>query len=585
MKRFPFIFILVVSFCICIFPLYGCFSMMYGISYGIVEKKVIGSMLNESGVLMKEIDKQVNQLWTRQYECIFNRSVNTLVFPSVSTYSQQDVFNAILNIQQTINMIDSSNDISEKATMYFPESNLVISTDGGVGKLPPEELKLLEEELLNASSSYSRLNYNGTEAYIITTIDETAGFLKKRTPNVAIKSSISNKKILNKILESRDPTRQDSWVILQNQSTGKIFASNIDKKQEAEISSVLEQRPEEENGYWIANMESGKKVITYSYSAGLDMVLYEIIPEKIIFSDLFMIRNLSFLSIILLILVGLIFYGMSSRLFNTPVKVLIDSFARVRSHDFRVINHRKPLVKEYAMLYSSFNETALYLDELVEKNYINRILVQEAELKQLQFQINPHFLYNSFFILNSMVRMEDWENVDRMSDLLGTYLKYITYDKQNVVPLSAEVEHAKIYTDIQLFRFSRRITVDFMNLPDSIGQLMVPRILLQPLIENSFLHGVNQTTSGGHIKISFVENQNNIQLVVEDNGCGMTKEKIEEINTHIRGENLNFESESVALVNIHKRLLTLFGKESGLYVEISQLGGLKIKAVITVKEQ
>lgn len=581
MKRFSLKHILIGAFVITVLPLYACFVLMYQISYNTVERSVVGSMLNESGVLIKELDRQVNQLWKRQYEVLLSRSVNALVFQDVYAYSDFDISMAKLDMQQLINIVDGSNDISEKIELFFPERNTVISTESSISIMEEEQRKQLSRGLQAVKGRQLLLN-QGSQMYMLASNSEAAA--GNSLPTAIIQSTISSRKILNRILESRTQHKYPSQFVLQNVGSNTVFATTAKADEIDAISTVLarETPKDQTSGYWSSRIGGTEYVITYTNSAELGMVLYEIIPSGIIFSEPNSIKNLSFFSIGLLLLVVLLFYIMSRKWFYRPTQVLVNAFDQIRRNQLGQPISEPPSTREYELIYNSFNEMTANLNNLVQKNLLNKILVQEAQLKQLQFQINPHFLYNSFFILNSMVRMEDYENVENMSNLLGTYLKYITYDKSNTVNLSQEVDHARIYTDIQLFRFSRRLSVEFQKLPEEMCNITVPRILLQPLIENSFLHGMKNRESGGLIRVSFRKEQGSILLTVEDNGTDLDDAKIEEIGRHIHGQALNFESESVALTNIHKRLAVIYGEQSGLYAEKSALGGLKISAVITL---
>ncbi|MCX7657034.1 MAG: histidine kinase, partial [Treponemataceae bacterium] len=145
---------------------------------------------------------------------------------------------------------------------------------------------------------------------------------------------------------------------------------------------------------------------------------------------------------------------------------------------------------EFGYLFHSFNRMVDKLDELVNQVYVAKILAQKAELKQLQAQINPHFLYNSFFTLQRTIIGEDIDKAALYAEKLGSYFKYITRNRQEEVALEKEVEHARIFTDIQSMRFSRRIKIEFGCLPEECRDWIVPRLILQPLLENAFEHGL-----------------------------------------------------------------------------------------------
>ena len=158
------------------------------------------------------------------------------------------------------------------------------------------------------------------------------------------------------------------------------------------------------------------------------------------------------------------------------------------------------------------------LKTLIEQSYKQKILVQRAEMKQLQSQINPHFLYNSFFILNTMARTEDYENIEKFTEQLGRYFQFITRSAADEVPLEKEVEHARVYTEIQAMRYSNRIKAYFEELPEEFWGIVVPRLILQPIIENAFEHGLGMVKKNGILTVSFEKLQNGLHIIIENNG-------------------------------------------------------------------
>ena len=157
------------------------------------------------------------------------------------------------------------------------------------------------------------------------------------------------------------------------------------------------------------------------------------------------------------------------------------------------------------------------LDNLIHKVYEQKILTQRAELKQLQSQINPHFLYNRFFNIYRLAKDEDCENIVLFSKYLGNYYQYITRNAASEVPLSAEYEHAVNYCSIQKFRFDGRLEIRLSPLPEAFRSLKVPRMIIQPILENAFEHGLNQVPSPS-LCLNIFQEDDALILSVENNG-------------------------------------------------------------------
>ncbi|MDG0813451.1 sensor histidine kinase [Cohnella rhizosphaerae] len=239
---------------------------------------------------------------------------------------------------------------------------------------------------------------------------------------------------------------------------------------------------------------------------------------------------------------------------------------------------------EFGFLFQRFNGMMRNLNHLIDQVYKQQILAQQAELKQLQSQINPHFLYNTYFVLYNMAMTEDYDNVKLFTHQLGSYFKYITRNAAEDVPLHVEADHARTYCDIQSLRFYNRIVVEFGDLPSSCRDRLVPRLILQPIIENAFEHGLADKKSGGLLAVRFEEEIENgrFSISVEDNGPAVTDERVRELNGMLSIGSADA-IEMTAIVNIHRRLRLKFGENSGLGFRHGSHGGVRV--IINIQER
>lgn len=584
-NNYSLLLIFLIIFLCNIVPLYGYSVYIYRTSYNTVKNMVIQSMTNESKILIGELKKQINNLWIRQHECALSRSANILVFPNISTYSYNDVLMAELDIQNYLSLICSNNDIVDNITVYFNEKGLEISSNNGIDDMNEDDKKQITS-LMNTAKF--NLVYENDVMYLITSNNYNIleNEKNKNLPIISVISTISKRNILKKIESAKLVNSNSSKVVIKYNATDRIYVTNFETATLPDIErSINNYSMDKAIGYTTDIIDGTKYVVTYMEEPNLNFTLYEYMPEDIVFADLYNMNRLILLSIGLFAGTIIMFYYLSYIMFYKQTTTLLSAFRKVQEHNLSVKIKDKSYSSEFRNIFDSFNDMTTYLDDLVQKNYTSRILMQEAQLKQLQFQINPHFLYNSFFILNSMVRMEDYDNVEHMSNLLGTYLRYITYDTDENVPLWREIQHAKIYSDIQLIRFSRRLSVEFGELPEQVKNVSVPRMLIQPLLENSFIHGMRNVSENGCIRVKFNVNEDCVVIDVEDNGSELDASAISQIYSHINDEELDFNSEGIALLNISKRLKLKFGKNSGLYAYKSELGGLKISVVMQLAKE
>lgn len=283
-------------------------------------------------------------------------------------------------------------------------------------------------------------------------------------------------------------------------------------------------------------------------------------------------------SIFIVILFSLWIY----RLIHQPLKRLVKAFGKMEEGNLKVkLEHWHH--DEFGYLYDQFNRMVSRLQQLVYEVYEQKINSQRSELKQLQSQINPHFLYNSLFMLKRMVASGNTEQAVSLIQHIGDYFRYMTRNTADEVPLAAEWKHLIAYAEIQKMRFSRRMKFEVFELPESLRMLSVPKLLIQPLVENIFQHGLHAMDRDGYASIEAGKDDGYLWIRIQDNGEELTQETIAQLSDKLL-QTENKELETTALINIHRRLRLKFGIRSGLRVGRSEYGGFLVELKIQLSE-
>ncbi|OMF37970.1 two-component sensor histidine kinase [Paenibacillus sp. FSL H8-0548] len=325
------------------------------------------------------------------------------------------------------------------------------------------------------------------------------------------------------------------------------------------------------------NIKGNSYLFTQSTSELLELTIGKYIPEHVILQPIDRFYIWAWVFVLTAVLIIVVYTLSTYKFIHKPLLTLVKSFRRMENGDFNIeIKHAHN--DEFRYLYSRFNHMVENLRNLIDRVYKQEIMTQRAELKQLQSQINPHFLYNSFFILNTMARTKDFESVEQFTMQLGEYFQFITRNASDDISLREEIHHARIYTNIQAFRFSRRIKVLFDPLPEDMEFLAVPRLIVQPIIENSFEHSLEKMKNGGQLCIRFESTEEAWNIVVEDNGNSMNDQNLMQLSRAMSSSEPG--AETTGLINIHRRLVLSFGDQSGLRVVRSGLGGLRVDLCI-----
>lgn len=261
---------------------------------------------------------------------------------------------------------------------------------------------------------------------------------------------------------------------------------------------------------------------------------------------------------------------------SRPIRIIMDAFETVRAgHRTTRIYHDKK--DEFGYMYASFNHMVDRIEELINSVREQEALLQRAERIQLQSQINPHFLYNSFYNIKFMARNGDYEQIETFVTALAKYYRFLNKETDAVIPLSAELAHTENYIEIQQMRFSETISVDVQKLPEEVASLRVPKLILQPVVENAYNYGLQNVLEGGHLWIRYHIDENILHIDIEDNGGNMDETKIESMNRQMNtfsGDALNH-----ALTNIHRRLQLSYGQNCGIQLSVGREKGLRVSLI------
>jgi len=209
--------------------------------------------------------------------------------------------------------------------------------------------------------------------------------------------------------------------------------------------------------------------------------------------------------------------------------------------------------------------------------YMNRFVKQKMELnraqmKQLQAQINPHFLYNTLFMLRTRARKKDYEGVENLAGLMGEYFQFLNRDKRDFVTLESELRHAYVYAEIQANRFAERFLFEGCPCPEQYRNVSVPRLILQPLMENAIKYQVEQTEEKGMLRM-YLEERGNKLLVILESSIKVNEATVQELNSYVTEENKS--GEITSTINIMRRLQLYYGKDYRLYYEKGKYSGLR----------
>ena len=273
------------------------------------------------------------------------------------------------------------------------------------------------------------------------------------------------------------------------------------------------------------------------------------------------------LTAIILVIVALLFSRFMARSITLPIQKLRDSMKKVQEGDFSVSDVVVDSKNEIGSLTKSFDVMIHRIHELMEQNVHEQEEKRKSELKALQSQINPHFLYNTLDSIIWMAEGKKNEEVVLMTASLARLLRQSISNEDEVVPIANEVEYARGYLTIQKMRYKDKLEFQ-IEVDSSILYIPLIKLVLQPIIENAIYHGLKYKESKGLLIVKGFMKDGNAVLQVIDDGVGMDEETL----AHIYDKHkVNYHSNGVGVYNVQKRLKLYYGEDYGI-TYTSELG-------------
>jgi two-component system sensor histidine kinase YesM len=291
---------------------------------------------------------------------------------------------------------------------------------------------------------------------------------------------------------------------------------------------------------------------------------------------------------ILLMIAAIIFSVLAawslSKSIYTPIKKLHDVTATITKNDLQALV-TSDNVDEITELGLSFNIMIGKIRDLLESKIKEQENLQKAEMRALQAQINPHFLYNTLDTIIWMAESKKNKQVIEIVSALSKFFRISLSKGRDWITIAEEIEQTRSYLTIQKIRY--RDVLDFkIDFDERVCDYTILKLILQPLVENALYHGIKNKRQGGTIYVrAKMKNENEVLLEVEDDGIGFTEEKLAQIQTDLADDSADIRIESgFGIMNVNQRIRLYYGKQYGLSVRSKYNTGTCVTLVIPAKK-
>ena len=292
--------------------------------------------------------------------------------------------------------------------------------------------------------------------------------------------------------------------------------------------------------------------------------------------------------IVLLSAIALVFGGSVyfSRKLASPIHDMIDSMSEIENGKFDIeLQVRSD--DEIGVLSRRFNQMSAALKKYIDQSFRAKIKQTEAELTALKSQIYPHFLYNTLEIIRMTAIEEGNAPVPEMIEALSGQIHYLIGPVEDMVPLEKEISIVKKYIYLLNCRVKEEIQLT-VQISKVEGKIMVPRLILQPIVENAYVHGIKKKDDTGYIRIEAEVKDENLEITVMDDGAGMTEEDLMQIEKLFCSSDPGVKNQddwqSIGLKNVHDRIRFLYGEQYGINITSTLGVGTMVSITIPYKK-
>lgn len=414
------------------------------------------------------------------------------------------------------------------------------STNNNELLCPPMYLSPTEIATLGTHAVIRRIRSVQSECYVVIYFNQSTiqPILLQDLPYNNSVIYITNSR--NEIVASTNTTLSGTYYIPYNEITQQIPSTSRQER--------LEFAGE--------NVYCGCKIIP-----GTDWIMVSAVPESNLTSEgSQLVLNFLFLYAMVVIVCILISQGLSNSITGRVSKV-VEKMQQVRQSNLPSRMDDPVGSDEISSLIDSYNYMSDEINRLVTKQQETANELRHSEFRALQAQINPHFLYNTLDMINWMAQSGETTQVSEAVKLLSRFYRITLSRGSSIITVREELEHVTLYVQLQNMRFNDKLHF-FVDVPDEMLDHTMPKLVFQPIVENSILHGIlEKPVKEGNIVIMGWMEDETLVFVISDDGVGIPPEKLETI---LSGNSTGSKGSNIAISNTHKRIRLCYGSEYGL---------------------
>ncbi|BBH23620.1 hypothetical protein Back11_49650 [Paenibacillus baekrokdamisoli] len=541
-----------------------------------IRQEIESSLRSRVHFYLNELTLELEHIVNLKREYIFDRDIQRLSVLS-SAMSDYERRVAILDLQKKVQTLKSSSSYIEDVRLFMVSEDKVVQPNQILFHISDEQKSIHRTISLK---EYPVIQWNGQLIMVERFPTGNTHYVDDNLPVYWMEIVLNRSKIesaLSRILSENGASAilsdmRHKWSLHGDNGNASLSKEMIKANDGAEGSSDSGQR--------LLKVRNDSYIVAYEQSPAYGVALTIYVPEKVVLEPLAIYQKWFRILIVTAMVIVVLFSYWIYLFLQRPLQRLIRAFRKVKdgAFDVQLIHTNRD---EIHYLYEQFNQMVGTIQSLIHDVYEQGIRSQRSELRHLQAQINPHFLYNTYYRLHRLVQDEDIENIKMYTRLLGDYLKYITRNAQDEAKLGMEIDHARTYADILKMRFRNKLELEWEEMPSELADIPIPRLIVQPVVENAFEHALEEMEGVGRLRFLIFYSNEEVSIRIEDNGDRLTNQQLDDLQERLR--DTREDMETTGLLNVHRRLQLKFGDAFGIGIARSDLGGLRVEIRIPHK--
>lgn len=520
---------------------FGVSILAFQGSTDVFEKKLYDNSIRELDYYAKDVKDSLQRVSDRSYEMLLDSELQSILGKLQQTKPETLEYNQLLTSIRW-SLVNDKNLKSDIQTIYYIDNyGNTVESGQAAWEIPEEEKDVFMQKIRDS---------NG-EAVFYGPTKKCKYLLCGRKMLNWQDMSLENMGTLMLVCDVGQMIERDKKLLEAEHASMFVYTDDHMIYQDIEESLPPLPQNKDGQGHKVLNYQGERYFMCYLSTSENGWMYVNFFPYSDVYGQIERVRNLALCSFCVVFVLLLFLIHRISEIITRPLETLVRSMQVVETGDFesaKQIPMDAEREDEVGLLTKEFRVMLDQIDVLVKENYEKQFLLKDTKYKMLQAQINPHFLYNTLNVIHWMIWAKENEKASRMIVELGALLR-ASFNENPYITVEEEIGMLENYLKIQRYRYEDR--ADFaVEKNGNPGKYIMPRMTLQPLVENAIFYGADQMEDVCHIKITITEEENNILFEVKDNGPGMTEEELE----GVRKFTVKPKGHGIGIKNICERL-------------------------------